>query len=172
MLQDITVETDVLVATLAQLGVRYLRPVTSANPLSQDPDFLIPALAQHPAPRLHEALMLLFLRHPEFARHVPDIEATLPAAARLILRHFYTAAVYLQRLWRGKLEMYLGPLPSLPDYFGQSEWHLPAPTEHYGEAGLRCLAEHFRAKTGDNWLSTYQAAMSLFLNQLRLEAND
>ena len=172
MLQDIAVETDALVATLAQLGVRYLRTATSGQPLSEKPDFLIAALAQHPSPRLREALILLFLRQPQFAKYVPGVEARLRPAARLTLRHFYTAAVYLQRLWQGKLEMYLGLLPLLPDYFGQSEWNLPAPTEHYGEAGLRGLAEHFRAETGDNWLNSYQTAMSLFLHQLRLEAND
>jgi hypothetical protein len=172
MSEDITVETDALVATLAQLGVRHLRTATSGQPLAEKPDFLIAALAQHPLSRLREALILLFLRQPQFAGYVPGIEATLPPAARLTLRHFYTAAVYLQRLWQGKLEMYLGPLPLLPDFFGQSEWNLPAPTEHYGEAGLRSLAEHFRAETGDNWLSTYQTAMSVFLHQLRLEADE
>src|SRR5687767_5029469 len=163
MLQDTTVETEALVAVLAQLDIRHLRTATSAKPLAKEPDFLIAALAQDPSPRLREALIPLFLRHPQFASFVPEIEAALSPEARLTLRHFYTAAVYLQRLWRGKIEMYLGPLPLLPDYFGQSEWNLPAPTEHYGEAGLRCLAEHFRAETGDNWLSTYQTAMSLFL---------
>jgi hypothetical protein len=172
MLQDITVETEALVATLAQLDIRHLRITASAKPLAKGPDFLIAALAQHPSPRLREALIPLFLRHPQFSSLVPEIEATLSPTARITLRHFYTAAVYLQQLWRGKIEMYLGSLPTLPDYFGQSEWNLPAPTEHYGEAGLRCLAEHFRVKTGDNWLSAYQSAMSLFLNQLQLEAND
>lgn len=165
------VDTAALAATLAQLNVHYLRTPTSAEPLPLEPAALIAALAQHPSPRVREALIPLFLRHPEFARDVPDVVDTLPTAAGLTLRHLYTAAVYLQRLWRGKLEMYLGALPALPDYFGHSEWGLPAPEEHYGEAGLRLLAEHFEARTGDNWLSMYQKAISLFLNQLRLEAD-
>src|SRR5262245_41966803 len=127
MLQDFTVETEALVAALAQLDIRHLRTATSAKPLTKEPDFLIAALAQHSSPRLREALIPLFLRHPQFAKLVPEIEATLYPTARVTLRHFYTAAVYLQRLWRGKIEMYLGPLPTLPDYFGQSEWKLPAP---------------------------------------------
>ena len=171
VLPEKLLDTATLAATLAQLDVPYLRTPTSAEPLPLDPAALIAALAQHPSPRVREALIPLFLRHPEFARNVPDVLVTLPPAAGLTLRHLYTAAVYLQQLWHGKLEMYLGVLPALPDYFGQSEWGLPAPQEHHGEAGLRLLAEHFRARTGDNWLSMYQTTISLFLNQLRLEAH-
>ena len=83
----------------------------------------------------------------------------------------YTAAVYLQHLWRGKLEMYLGSTVSLKDHFGQAMWDLPSPNVHHGEAGLRVLAEHFRAETGANWLSTYENTVSLYLTILRLQAN-
>jgi hypothetical protein len=172
MSPDIEQDVATLAASLAHLEIPYLRTTTPAERLLLEPTHLIAALAQHDLPRVREALILLFLRHPEFASYIPELAATLPTTASTTLRHFYTAAVYLQRLWRGKLEMYLGQLPSLPDYFGQSEWGLPAPTEHYGEAGLRVLADLFRAKTGDNWLSTYQSAISLFFSQLQLEAND
>jgi hypothetical protein len=175
MWQDKPVDSAALAATMAQLDVPYLRTSAPAEPLLLEPDALIAALAQHDSPRVRESLIPLFLRHPEYASYVPPLtlrSAALPIPASMTLRHFYTAAVYLQRLWQGKLEMYLGTLPILPDYFGQSEWGLPAPTDHYGEAGLRALAEHFQAQTGDNWLSTYQAAISLFLNQLRLQADD
>ncbi|MCI0398661.1 MAG: hypothetical protein L0332_34230 [Chloroflexi bacterium] len=172
VLQDKPIDVEALAATMAQLDIHYLRTPTSAEPLPLEPSYLIAVLAQYDSPRVREALIPLFLRYPEFARYVPDLITALPPVASMTLRHLYTAAVYLQRLWRGKLEMYLGPLPLLPDYFGQSEWGLPAPTEHYGEAGLRALAEHFQTKTGDNWLSTYQAAISLFLIHLRLEADD
>jgi hypothetical protein len=172
MFQDKSINIEALVATMAQLDIHYLRTPTSAEPLLLEPDTLIATLTQHDSPRVREALIPLFLRHPEFAKYVPDLVTALPPAASMTLRHLYTSAVYLQRLWRGKLEMYLGELYPLPNYFGESEWSLPDPTEHYGEAGLRALAEYFRAKTGDNWGSTYQAAVSVFLNQLRLEADD
>jgi hypothetical protein len=172
MLQDKPINIEALVATMTQLDIHYLRTLTSAEPLLLEPDTLIAALTQHDSPRVREALIPLFLRHPEFARYVPDLVTVLSPAAGMTLRHLYTAAVYLQRLWWGKLEMYLGEIYPLPNYFGESEWGLPAPTEHYGEAGLRALAEYFQAKTGDNWRSTYQAAVSVFLNQLRLEADD
>jgi hypothetical protein len=159
-----------IAATLAEFDVRYLRTVEESGPVATTPAQLIAVLVQHPAPRVRESLLPLFLRHPEFARHVPNLALTLPPTAATTLRHLYTAAVYLQHLWRGQLESYLGEQPWLPDYFGQSEWQLPPPTVHYSEAGLRLLANHFQARTGDNWLNTYETAVSLFLQQLMLEA--
>jgi hypothetical protein len=168
MLQDGRFDSESLSAILAQLDVPYLRTRTGTKAAPTEPINLIAALAQHPSPRTNEALIPLFRRHPEFAQYVPDLVAALPPDASLLLCHLYTAAVYLQHLWRGKLEMYLGATPSLPDHFGQPEWGLPAPTEHFREAGLRVLAERHRAKTNFNWLNSYQTAMSLFLSQLRL----
>ena len=85
-----------------------------------------------------------------------------------MLRHLYTAAVYLQRLWLSTLRMYLGSFPLLPDHFGQSHYHLPAPNVSFGEAGLRSLASLYAARTGYDWLSVYHAAMNIFLQQLSL----
>jgi hypothetical protein len=172
MQQDKRVDAESLAAALAQLDVHYLRTPTAVKVSPIDPAALIAALAQNPSPRTHEALIPLFLRHPDFARYVPDLVEELPPKASLLLRHLYTAAVYLQHLWRGKLEMYLGAFPLLPDYFGQPEWGLPAPSEHFGEAGLRALAEQHRAKTGFNWLNNYHTIIAHYLNQLRLKAYD
>ncbi|GMQ77868.1 MAG: hypothetical protein BMS9Abin02_0359 [Anaerolineae bacterium] len=169
--KDNFVDTAALISTLAQLDIHYLRSPSYTEPLPLDPDRVIAELSQHPDPRLREALIPLFLRHPELSKHVPHLVGKMSPAAGERLQHMYTAAVYLQRLWLGKLEMYLGPLPSLPDYYGQSLWELPTPEDHYGEAGLRALADHFQTKTGDNWLSTYQTTMLHFLHYLRLDAN-
>lgn len=165
------VDGEALVSTLVQLDIHYLRTPSFAEPLPLDPAQLIAELSQNPEPRLREALIPLFLRHPEYCRYVPELVVDLPPVASERLQHMYTAAAYLQRLWLGKLEMFLGPLPLLPDYYGQSLWELPSPEEHYGEAGLRALADYFQARTGDNWLSTYHTTMMHFLHQLRLQPN-
>ncbi|MGH2541379.1 MAG: hypothetical protein ACRDIB_01195 [Ardenticatenaceae bacterium] len=160
-----------LVAELTQRGVRQLRAVEAiTQPPSLSTESLITALARHPEPRFREALIPLFLRHPTYAELVPDLVVSLGAPADTVLRHMYTAAVYLQRLWRGTLELYLGDFPLLPDYFGESDFGLPTPEEHFGEAGLRALANLFKKRTGADWLTVYQSAMSLFLGQLRLNA--
>jgi hypothetical protein len=169
MVPEKTVDAQALAATLAyKYDVFYLRTAEETASLSLDPPDLIAALAQHSEPRLHEALIPLFLRNPEFAIYVPDLVEQLPSKAGQKLSHLYTAAVYLQHLWRTKLEMYLGPQPALPNHFGESEWNLPSPDEHFGEAGLRILAEKLRTETGVNWLSAYKSIISLFLYQLRL----
>ena len=162
-------DSATLAATLAAFGVRHLRTTTFATPLSIEPPTLIAALSKHKEPRVRESLIPLFLRHPTYAEHVPLLAATLEEAASQTLRHMYTAAVYLQRLWRGTLGIYLGDFAMLPEYFGQQEFALPHPNEHFGELGLRVLAELFSEKTGYNWLSTYESVISLFLAQLRLE---
>jgi hypothetical protein len=172
MTQDEPVEIADLAAALAKYDVHYLRTPTATKSLPTDPESLIVNLVKHQSPRAHEALIPLFLRHPEFARYIPSLVQALPHDASLTLRHLYTAAVYLQHLWRGKLEMYFGNVLLLPNYFGESEWGLPNLTVHYGEAGLRVLAEQLQAKTGFNWLDNYHSVMALYLSQLRLKAYD
>lgn len=162
-------DSATLAATLAAHGVGHLRTATAAEPLLISPLTLIAALSIHQEPRVRESLIPLFLRHPTYAQDVPQLATTLPPTAAMTLRHMYTAAVYLQRLWRGTLGIYLGEFSLLPEYFGQKEFALPHPNDHFGEAGLRVLAQLFREKTGYNWLSTYDSAISLFLAQLRLE---
>lgn len=161
-----------LIEQLAAHDIRHLRPWQQEGaPSPQSPTGLIAALAAHPEPRLREALIVLFLRQPTYAQFVPELVDELQNEAALTLRHFYTAAVYLQRLWRSTLGIYLGAFPLLPDYFGQSEFGLPAPDDHFGEAGLRALAALFEEKTGYDWLSTYHAAIALLLAQLSLAEN-
>ena len=168
----VTYDEAALVAALAERDIRHLRLAAKIDSSPQlTTTALIEALANSSSPRLREALILLFLRHPEYAGVVPALAAGLDERARLVLRHMYTTAVYLQRLWRTTLSLYLGDLPSLPDYFGQSDFDLPTPERKFGEAGLRALAELFQEITGHDWLSVYNSAISLFLAQLSLEQN-
>lgn len=159
-----------LVAALWGQGVRHLsiaEPASSHTAL--DTRTLIARLAGHVDPRLREALIPLFLRQPDLATAVSAQVQHLPPADADALRHLYTAAVYLQRLWLTTLRMHLGDFPLLPDHFGQAHYHLPAPAEKFGEAGLQALAELYETKTGLDWLSVYQSTMNLFLQQLGLE---
>ena len=165
-------DTARLAATLAALGVPYLRTATGGEPYAIPAPSFIAALAKHKEPRVRESLIPLFLHQPSNAQYVPLLATTLEEAASQTLRHMYTAAVYLQRLWRSTLGIYLGDFPLLPDYFGQPEFGLPHPNEHCGELGLRVLAHFFSEKTGYNWLSTYNSAISLTLAQLELEYDD
>lgn len=169
----VTLEGQDLVGELGRYGVRHLRVATPA--LDTDPllaEALLSALASHPEPRFREALIPLFLRHPELSSLVQDLTATLEPAAAMVLRHMYTAAVYLQRLWRGTLGLYLSDTALLPDLFGETYFGLPPADACFGEAGLRGLADLFKRITGYDWLDVYEKVMTLFLAQLSVEYDE
>ncbi len=170
-LLEISLRNDTtLAAALGAQGVRYLsvaEPVSSYAAI--DVTTLIARLADQADPRLREALIPLFLLHPDLAEQAPGLIQRLPPPAADALRHLYTAAVYLQRLWLSTLRMHLGSFSLLPDHFGQAHYHLPAPDVKFGEAGLRALAALYEDKTGLDWLSVYELTMNLFLLQLGLE---
>jgi hypothetical protein len=172
MLTPINTKPDdpTLVYSLETFGLNMLRLSSSAEQRTTlEPAVLIAALAEHTEPRLREALIPLFLRKPQLHQYVPELVTSLPSDTTDVLRHFYTAAVYLQRLWFSTLQLYLGAFPLLPDYYGESYYQLPPPDIHFGEAGLRTLAKRYTHLTGTDWLTTYEAAISLLLTQLNLE---
>lgn len=159
-----------LLAALDAHGVRHLALAEpAATYVTVDDTDLMGRLASHTDPRLREALIPLFLRQPDLATRATGLVTRLEPAAADTLRHFYTAAVYLQRLWLSTLRMHLGRFSLLPDHFGQSHYHLPAPDVKFGEAGLRGLARRYADRTGMDWLSVYQVTMNLFLQQLSLD---
>ena len=175
MMNASTAQTDLgtVALSLAHYDVPYLR-IRSVDTLPVypvvQPDVLIRQLASDDRPRLHEALIPLFLRHPEFHHFVPNLAATLDTKSEQTLQHLYTAAVYLQHFWQSTLTLYLGTFARLPNYFGERTFELPPPDVHWGEMGLRLLAARLEKETGDNWLATYEGAFSRFLMQLQLQS--
>ena len=166
-----TIQNDAALATaLRRYGICHLLSAEpAALPDDLDASTLIVGLANHTDPRFRQALIALFLRHPELSEQVHGLLDQLPSSAADSLRHLYTAAVYLQRLWRNLLRLHLGRFRMLPDHFGQAYYHLPPPDVAFGEAGLRSLARLYSARTGFDWTSIYQTTMTLFLQQLSLE---
>jgi len=164
-----------LAVALAQHDAPQLRvpdpaPTPDTAPQSVAPYTLLRALTESSDSRAREALIALFLRHPEYHQYVPSLTAELGAPAALTLRHFYTAAVYLQHLWRSTLGLYLGAFAELPNYFGENEFGLPSPRLHWGESGLRRLATLFERETGVEWLSVYESAIARFFMQQEARA--
>ena len=165
-------DDSTLVAALVERDIRQLYLSAYRSDVAQiTAPILIGALASNASPRLREALISLFLRHPDYAVYVPTVIVDLDESSSLVLRHMYTTAVYLQRFWHTTLSLYLGQFPFLPDYFGQSYFQLPPPDAQFGESGLRALAELFQRQTGLDWLSVYSSTISLFLTQLSLETS-
>ena len=161
---------DTLAAALRARGVDYLAASEGqGEPL--DDETLIASLATHDQPRLVQALIALLMLHPELAPLVPALRGRLTPASEVELLAHYMAAVYLQSMWRVRLDHYLPPTPDLPDYFS-AELGLPDALDLYGKAGLYALAEWHSAHAPGraNHLSEYEGVAELLLDRLWLKA--
>jgi len=162
-----------LVAELYRLGVRHLVRFSDEAPeQGMSPADLIAALAQHPQARFRAALILLFLRHPEFASEVLPVADHLDWAAAITLRLYYQAAVYLQRESEPQLRPYLENWRWLPDFFSQN-YGLPAadsirPGPASSTPALVTLGELHQRLSGwaYNWTGSYRHNISRFLKHL------
>jgi hypothetical protein len=153
-----------LVAGLRAHGIAYLDDGELVAVPPASPAELVMGLAASRDPRLHNALAVLFVRQPQLASLVPDLVSTMPPDSADRLRRQYTAAVYLQHMWRTRLRLSLDEAGALPDLFS-AELGLPAPEERFGLAGLRAL----EAQTGFTLTASYEAQMAQLFDQLRRE---
>ncbi len=159
-----------LVAALRERGVDWLAPSDAlGEPLSDE--ILIGSLASHDDSRLRAALTGLFLLRvrPNLAPYVPSVVALLNENARLELMARYMAAVYLQRLWRTRLSLYLGHSENLPDLFS-TQLELPRADEGFGKQGLYALAEWHQSLSpiAYNRLSEYSRQLEFVFAALEI----
>lgn len=159
-------DDDRVVATLNELGIRYIVQ-KRAEPYTDLPAAqIVAALIAHQSVRVRYAVIALLLRHPDWAAAALDAMRTLSLAEAEQLRRYYTAAVYLQRMYRPVLEIYLGKQPMLPDYFSVA-MGLPPPGEYYGVSGLRELVS--RLPPPIDWWGSYQHPVKMLVRMLALE---
>jgi hypothetical protein len=165
---------DALVGRLRELGIRFLAPTDAdAGDLSRAPvSELIAQLAAQPDARLRMAVVPLLILHPDRARDVQSAVEPLAGPMRSELQALYTAAVYLQRLWRTRLGFYLGDFEILPDIYSK-ELGLPAASERHGKTGLHALVawQAGRSPYPFNWLAAYTQVIDLLFEQLKQETN-
>ncbi|MBI4532106.1 MAG: hypothetical protein HY709_11375 [Candidatus Latescibacteria bacterium] len=165
---------DTLVEQLRKHGITFLAGGEETGETTDLPvDDVITSLVVSEDPRLRLALIPFFVLHPETARNVATLVERLPATSALDLQTFYTAAVYLQRLWWTRLHFYRKDLPALPDLYSQA-LGLPPAEERHGKVGLYTLAAwHTRRSAYPfNRLASYQKVMDLLFEQLKLEARE
>jgi len=114
------VDEDQLVAELHQLGITYLSNRLITSPKSpRSPEYILAGTIKQPSSRVRTAVIALFLLHPDYAEYVPTALGFLNENQRQLLKIFYTAAVYLQRLDQNDLIAIISPeLVWLPDLFG------------------------------------------------------
>lgn len=163
----VVMDRERLVAALRQHGVDWLAP-SDAHGTPVPDEMLIASLATHDDPRLRQALSGLFLLQPALAVCVPHIVAILDEPATSELKAYYTAAVYLQTMWRFRLARYLPAIRELPDYFSPA-LSLPSREDAYGKAGLYALAAwHARcARFPYNYVSVYAGLADLLFASLK-----
>jgi hypothetical protein len=165
----VVTDRERLVAALRQRGVDWLAPSDAQGAPLPD-EMLIASLATHEDPRLRQALIGLFLLQPSLAIRVPHIVTALDEQAASELKASYTAAVYLQTMWRIRLARYLPAMLELPDYFSQT-LSLPPPQDEYGKAGLYALAQWHasRARFPYNYVSAYAGVADLLFASLKVQ---
>jgi hypothetical protein len=170
---EIVTDRKTLVAALRRHGVDWLAPSDAENGESIEPTSLLGSLALHEDPRLRSALTGLFLLQPDLAEVVPDALAGITEAhwesgvVELLAR--YMAAVYLQRMWRTRLQLYLGEVADLPDKYSMM-MDLPSANVDFGKPGLHALADWHQRETGEvyNRLAEYNRELEFVIASLKL----
>jgi hypothetical protein len=160
---------DHLVAGLHERGLCYLAPTPIGDEPALSDDELLLGLATTEDSRLRFALAGLLLLRPSLAERIAmmiEHAEGLPADAVASLKKQYLAAMYLQRLWRTRLQIKFGPRPFIPERY-VAEQHLPSPDELFGERGLLMLCQ--RSPYND-W-SSYEQVIELLMQQPCVEVD-
>lgn len=143
-----------LANALHALGVNFIRGGRDADePLPNHPTRLIAALAQSSEARLRLALIPLFLERSEYASRVRAAASKLDPPAKLTLKCYYSAAVWLAKKYQLQ--------DPLLDYFSKDLALTPGDD---ADENLRALAERHAELSGSyvNWLATYQHAEQIW----------
>jgi len=164
-------EEDQLVAELRHLGITYLsnRQIDSLRN-ERTPERLLADAVCQPSSRVRTAVIGLFLLHPDFFKYIALASKYLNANQYLLLKLFYTASVYLQRLYQNELVPIVGPnWEWLPDLYGEELGIASGllPQEAINLIGLR---HKELTRTFTNWSGTYKNAVDHLIRYKQLES--
>jgi hypothetical protein len=158
-----------LLAELRARGIHYLSgerdPALEAEVAAQPLPAreLLLALAGCQEPRVRDAVIALLVLHPALASAIPaailrqHLEGASGDDAMEQLAVLALAAMYLQSMWRSKLDLILGRR----EHLSVEHWRardLPPPADFAGACGLRALAAYERQRRGVayNFASAWQ----------------
>ncbi|MBF6589399.1 MAG: hypothetical protein IVW57_02570 [Ktedonobacterales bacterium] len=168
--------SDRLIAELRSHGIAFLtggRDATLDAEVARDPlatAELLDQLARCEEPSVRYAVIALLLLHPDLADSLPSDSPDVAESARERLIVMALAAIYLQRMWRSRLTLALGPIPWLPARFWRARG-LPdpdgPPLGRAAEYGLQALAvrERRRLSKPFNFLSMWQQQVDHLIAQ-------
>lgn len=155
-----TEEKDLLaIATLNQWGVPFLsHPRMIENSVTLELTDLLQHLTQSHSPRLKLGITAFFLTHPEQAQVIFKVLPLLGKHSQELLKYYYTAAVYLQELWKSQLKERV----PLSNYFSR-ELQLPEVTVLHGRLGLAFLEDALQrwAHEPYNYQSAFESLVRL-----------
>jgi hypothetical protein len=121
MSTPLLISENQLVAELWARDIRFImgRQLSSAPLLA--PANLIAGLAKSTNARARLSLIALFLRHPEFFIEAEKADRTMSLqSGQIVLRFYYTAAVFLQIKYQERLRTIFGEQNQLPDLFSST----------------------------------------------------
>lgn len=167
------ITNDQLVSELWARDVQFLRNRSPLLPTRLLPTAqLIASLAQSADSRVCFSLIPLFLRHPEYSAHVIEADRSIRVnSARIALRFYYTAAIFLQQKFHARINRISGKQDLLPDFFSKQ---LSVDPDTDPDGALSDLAKRHNAMTGRsvNWVGTYEHAADVWLRQMELQRAD
>lgn len=159
-------EWDRLAAALNAYGVIHIAPtLPPAGAVPLDATELFFALARSADVRLQEAVVLLLLTHPKLAAACTTAIGRLTGRERDRAQRRYVAAAALQRMWRTRVQLALGPQAEIPAAYLE-ELVLPALDEDFGRVALMRLSEQEEDRYDYNAWAGYTSLMDLFLAQI------
>jgi hypothetical protein len=136
--------------------------------LHKDPERLIVGLAESADARLRLSLIPLFLEHPEFSNRVQAALEKANKSARLTLQCYYSASVWLQKIYFEKPNSLKNIKALLSDLFSDD---LDLKSDDDPEINLALLAKRHRdlSHIQVNWLGTYKHAAHVWMRGLELQ---
>lgn len=155
-----SITEDDLVSELWARDVRFILGSAPNHPPKLSPSELIIGLVESNEARLQLSLIPLFLRHPEFDKYVNEVVDKLNSSSQLILKCFYSAAVWLE-------QKHLST-NSLEDLFSK-ELNITLSTNP--AENLQSLAIQQQELSGEkiNWFGTYEHAANIWLREIELQ---
>ena len=158
-----------LLSEMNRIGVHFLvgddHPGLAA-PLT--PAQLLGGLAAQSDARLRLALIAVLLQHPEYAQETPYSLEMLDDTQRLTFKLYYTAAHYLQLVYKNQLQDVLGQFLWLPDKYSEE---LNIMKGRAAKVQLKRLAKRHQEISGLslNWYGTYNHAAQRVITRLKVE---
>jgi hypothetical protein len=160
-------EWDELTTALNRWGVLHVAPVEPRRDgVPETATALFARLATSAEPRLHQAIVVLLLTHPDLAADARAAIERLVGVEQDRAKRRYMAAAALQRMARTRIALRLGQQPLIPVAY-LDDLDLPPLEEEFGRVTLLALAAQESDRYGYDAWGTYRTLLDLFLSEFR-----